>query len=80
MTQTATKHESNGDSVSIKFGGDFVRKSLPWILGASLAGGGGYFKMQHDTEIGTLKEGQARLEGKMDLIIDALDIQPARRR
>ena len=75
-----SKPETNGDTVSIKFGGEFIRKSLPWILGAGIMGSGGYMKFQHDGEIAALKDGQARLEGKMDLIIDALDIQPAPRR
>ena len=68
-------HETltNGDTVSIKLGGDFVRKTLPWILigGGALGGGGGIwaFKAQHDSEIKALQEGQARVEAKVDTII-----------
>ena len=68
-------HEAtpNGDTVKITLGGDFIRKSIPWLIGLSVAGGAGggiwAFKSQHDSEIKALQEGQARVEAKVDTII-----------
>ncbi len=62
----------NGDSIQIKFGGDFVRKLLPYLLGASVLGGGALFKSQHDSEMESLKTAQTRIEGKVDIIVDLL--------
>jgi hypothetical protein len=82
------------DQVKISFGAGFIKKLWPFLIGGSLLGGGTISKFwwndvktQHDTEIAVLKEGQAKLQekqdkmdGKLDLIMDGLDIHPIHKR
>lgn len=65
-------HEAatNGDSVQIKLGGDFIRKTLPYLLGASVAGGAYAVKSGYDARFTAIEQSQSRLEGKVDLLID----------
>lgn len=69
MSKTHSVTAESGDTVKITFGGDFVRKSLPWLLGATMLGGGYTFKAQHDSEIASIREQLANIDGKLDVLI-----------
>lgn len=77
MTPTHKEATAESDEVKISFGSGFIKKIFPWLLGTVVLGGGTTVKLQHDAEIQELQRGQARIEGKLDLITEALDIVPA---
>ncbi len=74
MTPPVHEHarttDGNGDTISIKLGGDFVRKMWPYLVGGGILLGGGGGLMGIRSEVKEIHDSLSELKGSVSTLTE----------